>query len=849
VNVVYSLILILALRSREVRKQKTTNRWSELCFIHALHIVPSISRSFIYMYVNSLILGEFQRGLDNPYHFKWTQRLPCSSQQHWQWRSCNEELKTNLAASKGWKNLDIDENYVDWKTSWGKFEEIEAVVLAATAGKNKAPQYSWTLLHWAAHCNKTWPISQFLLDTEHVDVMTLDSEGRTALDIALACNPPSTAAAEMLQAHITKNKLVAKKPATQSSQSVPLPAEKSTDAVSSSQQVSKALADAKAAAVLAEKQAAEQELKNETPNLFKAILAKDISGVNLALTQGADIYGQDNEEFFPILRAAQVGDVDILKLLISKGADANTSHSITNHSALYEAALNNQKAAVLFLLEQGAEPDFVNFADETPMHACARSGAIEIAQALQLRGVDLDARNEKNQTPLILAVLGGNKTNKANIVFVKWLLEQKVQWDVIDSDGKTALDYSKGADKGAAYNELSKLKKQGGYKSSESSDKSPSILEKNITPPASSTPKASTPEAALSPSSSSQTKSLLDDTGGIRVQFIIPSSALTIYKSEILGSGGFGIVYKGLFNFSEVAIKKLHADNLSERALEEFKSESLLMGHMRHPNVIQPLGACFEPGQYSLVMELMPNKSLFDLLHNKKEIPWTIRAQIAADVCAGLAYLHSQKIIHRDLKSMNVLLDGGLRAKLSDFGLATVKIETQSTTPAGAKAAGTTRWMAPELFEGDECTFESDIYSLAWVLWEIAARQLPYPKAVNDAIVINLIGKGKKEPIPADCPPEIGQAITGCWKTIPSERPSSAETSTTITAWCSLFKTESQTKAGVSTRTEMRQGFEKLQDGQAAIQQKQEEIAAGVKLGINLQIPPIPQLSSSSLKL
>jgi WD40 repeat protein len=574
----------------------------------------------------------------------------------------------------------------------------------------------------------------------------------------------------------------------------------------------------------------------EAETLFSAITERNLDKVKKTLQQGASLTTPDTEGFFPLLRAAQAGDVSILEILIDKGAALNGKHSIhrdTGHGVLYQAALHNQFDAGIYLLSKGAKPDLLTLDEETVLHACARSGCLLLAKHLQTLGSSLDECNETNQTPLILAAIAGDEE------FVGWLLDNGVQWDAIDSSNKTALDYAKENKHAAAATLLTKLKKQGGYKNFGNQESSTPPAQKQTTPPAESPilPPKETPTSSASLKTKPKSeKPALDDQGGIRVQFTIPSSALTIYKSEVLGSGGFGIVYRGLFNFSEVAIKKLHADNLSERALQEFKSESLLMGQMRHPNVIQPLGACFEPGQYSLVMELMPNKSLYDLLHNKKEISWTIRAQIAADVCAGLAYLHSQKIVHRDLKSMNVLLDGGLRAKLSDFGLATVKTETQSTTQEGAKAAGTTRWMAPELFEGEGCTFESDIFSLAWVLWEIASRQLPYPKAANDAIVINLIGKGKKEPIPADCPPEIGQVITDCWKTTPSERPGSAETSTTITAWCSLFKSESQANAGGSTRTELRE----LKQGQVAIQQKQEEIAAAVQLGIKLQLPPIP---------
>jgi hypothetical protein len=122
------------------------------------------------------------------------------------WTEVDRILDTDVTRSRSWKDIDIDENYVDGITSWGKFEEIEAVVLAANAGAGKDPDA--TLWHWAARCNKTWPISQFLKDPiACASLMALDKGKRTALQVADDCK--NTAAADMLRAYMTEHNLVA----------------------------------------------------------------------------------------------------------------------------------------------------------------------------------------------------------------------------------------------------------------------------------------------------------------------------------------------------------------------------------------------------------------------------------------------------------------------------------------------------------------------------------------------------------------------------------------------------------------------------------------------------------------
>ncbi|KCV70895.1 TKL/DRK protein kinase [Fonticula alba] len=149
--------------------------------------------------------------------------------------------------------------------------------------------------------------------------------------------------------------------------------------------------------------------------------------------------------------------------------------------------------------------------------------------------------------------------------------------------------------------------------------------------------------------------------------------------SEPLGRGHFGIVYRGRYRGTEVAVKRLLSSNEimeSSTALREFKDEARILGSLRHPNIILFMGACFEPGNYALVTEYMPLGTLYRVLHNGDvRLDWSLRMRMLRDICCGMAFLHSSKppILHRDLKSPNILVDKEFRLKVADFGLTVLK--------------------------------------------------------------------------------------------------------------------------------------------------------------------------------
>jgi len=144
-------------------------------------------------------------------------------------------------------------------------------------------------------------------------------------------------------------------------------------------------------------------------------------------------------------------------------------------------------------------------------------------------------------------------------------------------------------------------------------------------------------------------------------------------------------------------------------------------------------------------------------------------------MASGLAFLHQEHIVHRDIKSLNVLLDQSYRAKLTDFGLSKVKTETKSqsmATQTSKDAVGTIAWMAPELFERRAIyTQKSDIYSLGITFWELASRKIPFADASNPSLIPSWVSKGDREEIPKDCPQKLASLIAACWEGSPDKRP------------------------------------------------------------------------------
>ncbi|CAN8325666.1 unnamed protein product [Cochlearia groenlandica] len=194
-------------------------------------------------------------------------------------------------------------------------------------------------------------------------------------------------------------------------------------------------------------------------------------------------------------------------------------------------------------------------------------------------------------------------------------------------------------------------------------------------------------------------------------------------RSNKLGEGGFGEVYKGKFSDgTEIAVKRLSKN--SGQGAREFKNEAILVSKLQHRNLVRLFGFCLEGEEKILIYEYVPNKSLDYFLFDPEKqsrLNWTRRYKIIGGIARGILYLHQDSqltIIHRDLKASNILLDANMNPKISDFGLSTIfgMEQTQGNTN---RIAGTNAYMSPEYAMHGQYSMKSDIYSFGVLVLEI----------------------------------------------------------------------------------------------------------------------------------
>ncbi|XWS61823.1 hypothetical protein CRYUN_Cryun07bG0158300 [Craigia yunnanensis] len=237
-----------------------------------------------------------------------------------------------------------------------------------------------------------------------------------------------------------------------------------------------------------------------------------------------------------------------------------------------------------------------------------------------------------------------------------------------------------------------------------------------------------------------------------------------LHLGEEVGQGSYAVVYHGIWNGSDVAVKVYFSGEYKELTLLDYKKEIDIMRKLRHPNVLLFMGAVFSQERLAIVTEFLPRGSLFKTLHkNNQALDVRRRMRMALDVARGMNYLHHRNppIVHRDLKSSNLLVDRNWNVKVGDFGLSRWKNGTFLTTKSGR---GTPQWMAPEVLRNEPSNEKCDVFSFGVILWELMTVSIPWNN-LNSLQVVGVVGfMDRRLDLPEGLDPQVASIIRDCWR-------------------------------------------------------------------------------------
>jgi serine/threonine protein kinase len=235
-----------------------------------------------------------------------------------------------------------------------------------------------------------------------------------------------------------------------------------------------------------------------------------------------------------------------------------------------------------------------------------------------------------------------------------------------------------------------------------------------------------------------------------------------------IGEGSGGTTYLAEWQNAAVAVK---IANNSETSMRGWRTEVAALGQLHHPNVIQCMGAVAAPPTYCLVLEHCACGDLLCALQKPTQPGFFWR--VGEGVASGMGYLHHRGVLHRDLKSANILLDSASNVKLTDFGLCRWQVEPP--TAGSQKEVGTPRWMAPEVARREGFSKAADVYSFAMVLVELITHQVPFHGSSGVLAAALTAFHDLRPPLPEQTPPPMRELVEQCWEKVPSARPTFEE--------------------------------------------------------------------------
>ncbi|XP_068426113.1 receptor-interacting serine/threonine-protein kinase 1 [Clinocottus analis] len=269
-------------------------------------------------------------------------------------------------------------------------------------------------------------------------------------------------------------------------------------------------------------------------------------------------------------------------------------------------------------------------------------------------------------------------------------------------------------------------------------------------------------------------------------------SSSDLIKKEALDYGGFGEVYLCYHvTLGQVVLKTMYTGPISNvKSQRSLLDEGTIMASLNHERVVKLLGVIMEDRDCSLVMELIPRGNLAVML-DTVTVPVSIKGRIILEILEGMVYLTERRVIHKDIKPKNILVDKDFHIKIADLGLATCMTWSKLTREeshrrsrmgrsAEVRGAGTLSYMAPEHLESvhTPSTEKSDVYSFAIVVWVILTGQEPYANARSEEQISQCVRNGDRPAenlIPADTPVEMIQLMKRCWDHSSLQRPTFKE--------------------------------------------------------------------------
>ncbi|KAH0793466.1 TKL family protein kinase [Histomonas meleagridis] len=252
-------------------------------------------------------------------------------------------------------------------------------------------------------------------------------------------------------------------------------------------------------------------------------------------------------------------------------------------------------------------------------------------------------------------------------------------------------------------------------------------------------------------------------------EYIVKHEDYKIEKQIGFGASGQVFLATSLKDGQKVAIKQLNSTNLNDVEIESFTREIVILSTLHHPYLVRFIGAT-NVAPHWILTEFMTGKSLYHRLRDRKGLTPMQNTVIAYEVAQGMAFLHSKRIIHRDLKTLNVLLDSNCEPKICDFGISR-KI-TESDIPMTG-LIGTFNYMAPEVIRKSQYNLKADVFSYGLMLWEMLKRETPYDNKEKDQMGIAIaIVNGVRPVIPKGTPKPLERLIKDCWTQEADKRPS-----------------------------------------------------------------------------